>query len=213
MSDDLGNLRSTYLCWGLAFLVGFVAAALMMVLGEYSFSAALFLGIVLAAVVGGFLTWIMRPLPHHPQARAAVAVAVAVDVAPVVAAAPAAPVAAVDGAAPAPVLAPEMAAPVVERPVAADGKPELLTAARGGKPDDLKEIKGVGPKLEAMLHRMGVYHFDQVASWRAPEVTWVDENLEGFRGRVDRDEWVAQSKILAAGGKTEHSIQVEQGKI
>ena len=44
-----------------------------------------------------------------------------------------------------------------------------LSAARGGA-DDLKKIKGVGPKLEAMLHGMGFYHFDQIANWTAAEV-------------------------------------------
>ncbi|WP_342778290.1 endonuclease [Palleronia caenipelagi] len=84
-------------------------------------------------------------------------------------------------------------------------EPERLTAAREGGPDDLKLIKGVGPKLEQLLHRLGFYHFDQVASWSDSEVAWVDHNLEGFKGRVSRDDWVAQAKILAAGGETEFS--------
>ena len=52
-------------------------------------------------------------------------------------------------------------------------------------PDDLKLIKGVGPELEALLHWLGFYHFDQIAAWTPEEVAWVDENLEGFHGRVD----------------------------
>jgi NADH-quinone oxidoreductase subunit E len=81
-------------------------------------------------------------------------------------------------------------------------KPLLLTAARGGGPDDLKRIKGVGPKLEALLHRLGVFHFDQIAAWTKAEIAWVDAALEGFKGRVSRDGWVAQAKILATGGET-----------
>ncbi|MEL6782437.1 MAG: hypothetical protein AAFO51_08675, partial [Pseudomonadota bacterium] len=57
------------------------------------------------------------------------------------------------------------AASKAEAPVAAEGpgtKPETLSAARDGGPDNLKEIKGIGPKLEALLHSMGFYHFDQV---------------------------------------------------
>ena len=99
------------------------------------------------------------------------------------------------------------------KPVAKDGKPELLSAPRGGKADDLKLIKGVGPKLEKMLNNMGVYHFDQVASWRAKEVKWVDENLEGFKGRVSRDEWVKQAKVLAKGGTTEFAKKVKKGGV
>ncbi|WP_457648628.1 hypothetical protein [Profundibacter sp.] len=99
------------------------------------------------------------------------------------------------------------------KPVAADGKPEFLKKPRAGGADDLKQIKGVGPKLEQMLNKMGVFHFDQIAGWRAKEVKWVDENLEGFKGRVSRDEWVKQAKVLAKGGKTEFSKKVEKGGV
>lgn len=86
-------------------------------------------------------------------------------------------------------------------------KPEALTAARDGGADNLKLIKGVGPKLESLLNSLGFFHFDQVAKWSSDEVTWVDENLEGFKGRVTRDDWVAQAKILAEGGETEFSAK------
>ncbi|MEP2474722.1 MAG: NADH-quinone oxidoreductase subunit E, partial [Paracoccaceae bacterium] len=84
-----------------------------------------------------------------------------------------------------------------ETPAPSGEKPAVLTAARDTGPDDLKKIKGVGPKLEKLLHSMGFYHFDQVAAWTAAEVAWVDENLEGFKGRVRRDKWVAQARDLA----------------
>jgi len=103
--------------------------------------------------------------------------------------------------------------PAAGRAAAADGKPEVLKAARGGKADNLKEIKGIGPKLEAMLHKMGVFHFDQISSWGAAEVAWVDANIEGFKGRATRDDWVAQAKILAAGGETEFSTRVGKGGV
>jgi len=97
-----------------------------------------------------------------------------------------------DGAAPVatPAATPEAKAP-------AGIRPEGLKAAREGKPDDLKIIKGIGPKLEALCHRQGHYHFDQIAAWTVAEVAWVDDNLEGFKGRVTRDDWVAQAKLLA----------------
>ena len=99
-------------------------------------------------------------------------------------------------------------------PVAATAKrPAALSAARGGKADDLKQIKGIGPKLEALCHSMGIYHFDQIAAWGDSEVSWMDHNLEGFHGRVTRDTWVAQAKLLAAGGATEFSKRVEDGKV
>lgn len=92
-------------------------------------------------------------------------------------------------------------------------KPATLTEAREGGADDLKKIKGVGPKLEQLLHRLGFFHFDQIASWTADEVAWVDSNLEGFKGRVSRDNWVEQAKLLAAGGETAFSKKVDKGDV
>ena len=104
----------------------------------------------------------------------------------------------------------------VQSAVAGDGqgeKPATLSAARGGKADDLKQIKGIGPKLETMLHGMGFFHFDQVAAWSAAELGWVDDNLTGFKGRASRDNWVDQARILASGGETEFSKRVEGGDV
>ena len=85
------------------------------------------------------------------------------------------------------------AAPAAGEPA----KPLALAAPRGGKADDLKLIKGIGPKLEELCNRLGFWHFDQIAAWTPAEIAWVDENLEAFKGRVTRDDWVAQAKVLA----------------
>ncbi|MBU3030263.1 NADH-quinone oxidoreductase subunit NuoE [Paracoccus marinaquae] len=110
--------------------------------------------------------------------------------------------------------APKAAARPAEAAVAtaevAGRRPEGLDAPRGGTADDLKMIKGVGPKLEALLHSLGFFHFDQVAGWGEAELAWVDANLEGFKGRASRDEWVAQARVLAAGGETEFSRRAEE---
>ncbi|WP_424971544.1 NADH-quinone oxidoreductase subunit E [Dinoroseobacter sp. S76] len=98
-------------------------------------------------------------------------------------------------------------------PAAEPAKPAMLAAARDSGADDLKKIKGVGPKLETMLNTMGIYHFDQIAAWTAAELAWVDDNLEGFKGRASRDEWVAQAKTLASGGETEFSSRVTKGDV
>ena len=87
-----------------------------------------------------------------------------------------------------------------------DGKPELLSKPRSGKGDDLKLIWGVGPKLEKMLNAMGVWHFDQIAAWGKAELSWVDERLEGFKGRAARDEWVKQCKKLAKGWRPDNAV-------
>ncbi|MFM7334662.1 MAG: NADH-quinone oxidoreductase subunit E [Tabrizicola sp.] len=95
------------------------------------------------------------------------------------------------------------AEPKAESPAAKGKKPKALKAARKGKADDLKLILGIGPKLETLCHALGFFHFDQIAEWTEAEIAWVDENLEGFKGRVTRDKWVVQAKILAAGGTVE----------
>ena len=77
--------------------------------------------------------------------------------------------------------------------------PRLLSEPEGGRGDDLKQIRGVGPKLEAMLQNLGVWHFHQIASWGPEEVAWVDGRLEGFNGRIERDEWVSQARALRDG--------------
>lgn len=86
------------------------------------------------------------------------------------------------------------------KPAAAtNGKPATLKAPRAGGKDDLKNIKGVGPKIEGILNDMGIFHYDQVASWGRKEVKWVDEELS-FKGRIDREKWISQAKKLAKDG-------------
>jgi len=70
-------------------------------------------------------------------------------------------------------------------------------------PDDLKLISGVGPKIEGILHSLGIYTYAQVASWKKAEREWVDGYLK-FKGRIEREDWVKQAKALAKGGEAEY---------
>ncbi len=79
-------------------------------------------------------------------------------------------------------------------------KPIAPVPTQDGKGDDLKLIRGIGPKLETTLKEMGFTSFDQIAKWNDAEVAWVDENLPGFKGRASRDDWVEQAKALASHG-------------
>lgn len=88
-----------------------------------------------------------------------------------------------------------------------------MDAPRAGGADDLKRIKGVGPKMEKLCNKLGFWHFDQIAGWTRDEVAWVDANLERFKGRVTRDEWVSQAKLLATGGETAFSKKVDKGDV
>jgi NADH-quinone oxidoreductase subunit E len=82
-------------------------------------------------------------------------------------------------------------------------RPEALAAPRGGKADDLKVIEGIGPKLEQLCNSLGFWHYHQIANWTSDEIAWVDENLTGFKGRVTRDKWVAQAKLILEVGTEE----------
>ena len=76
---------------------------------------------------------------------------------------------------------------------ASDGRPARIK--KPAKPDDLKLISGVGPKLEGTLNGLGIYKFEQIAQWKKAERDWVDEHLK-FKGRIERDGWVKQAKSL-----------------
>jgi predicted flap endonuclease-1-like 5' DNA nuclease len=173
MNDEPVN---TPLLAGVAMAAGFgaVGAAVSWVLLGIGANGAVLIGAVLAAVTGLILALPRAPLPPPNSAAGQPAAAVAALVSP----APAAP--------------PAAAAP----PAPAMSQPPALGAARGGQPDDLQQIKGIGPKLQDMLHSIGVYHLDQIAAWTESELSWVDEHLEGFRGRASRDAWVAQAQAL-----------------
>ncbi len=69
--------------------------------------------------------------------------------------------------------------------------------------DDLKMIAGIGPKIEKILHDLGIYTFAQIAAWGPEEIKWVDQRLK-FKGRIIREDWVAQADALATGGRDEY---------
>ncbi len=107
---------------------------------------------------------------------------------------------------------PKKETPANEPNASSDGKPLGLSAPRDGKGDDLKRIKGIGPKIEKTLNELGIYHFDQIASWSRKTVKWVDNYLS-FKGRIDREKWIKQAKLLAEGKETEFSKRVDKGSV
>lgn len=223
--------------WLVAAFAGALAAVLVMVLGGWSFVQAAFIGAVVFVAAGILISVVMcRPLPPVNSASAPGkerdVQEKPIDAPEATTAAPSS----VRASKPLPGQAdlaarkgewkyeseekapakPKVKAPAKKAAPAADAsgiKPQTLAAPRDETPDNLKQIKGVGPKLESVLHSMGFYHFDQIAAWGADEVAWVDENLEGFKGRVSRDNWVEQAKILAEGGTTEFSSKVKKGDV
>lgn len=77
--------------------------------------------------------------------------------------------------------------------------------------DDLKQIKGVGPKMEERLIENGVTRFAQIAEWSETEIDHFSELIGG--GRIRSDDWVSQARILARGGETEFSKRVDTGDV
>ena len=84
-------------------------------------------------------------------------------------------------------------------PVAA---PELPSAATTAAGDDLTRIKGLGPKIAALLQTLGVTNYAQIAAWDDAEIDRIDAQLDRFQGRIRRDNWVEQAKLLAAGDES-----------
>lgn len=101
----------------------------------------------------------------------------------------------------------EVAAAAVVEEVQAEQAEQRRTAppapvqapASEGQADDLRRIKGVGPKLVALLHGMGITRYAQIAAWTPEDIARIDAQLGGFAGRIQRDSWVEQAKFLAAG--------------
>lgn len=86
--------------------------------------------------------------------------------------------------------------PAVSPEAGKQTEPKLYSTAPDEGADDLKRVSGVGPKLEAVLNDLGFYRFDQIAGWTAEHIAWVDARLK-FKGRIERDDWVSQARMLA----------------
>ncbi|MFM2256521.1 MAG: hypothetical protein RIQ28_368 [Pseudomonadota bacterium] len=91
------------------------------------------------------------------------------------------------------------AAPAKEKPAPKPAAAVKTAPAVPQIPDDIALLKGVGPKLVALLQSMGVTSLGQIATWSAADVTEIDSKLGAFAGRIKRDNWVDQAKLLSAG--------------
>ena len=77
--------------------------------------------------------------------------------------------------------------------------------------DDLKRIRGVGVLIEKKLNSLGVNTYEQVANWTNADIDRVSQILD-FKGRIERESWVEQARILASGGQTDFSKKVDRGE-
>ena len=91
----------------------------------------------------------------------------------------------------------------------AGGESKVL---RSAPRDDLKRIRGIGVLIENRLNAMGVVAYEQIANWTATDIDRVSQTLD-FKGRIERENWVEQARILASGGATEFSRRVDRGEM
>ena len=105
--------------------------------------------------------------------------------------------------------------PIDAVPATIEPEPEALVqpapAIPAGPADELTRMKGVGPKVAAMLNAMGVTRYDQIAAWSDDDVARIDAQLGTFKGRITRDQWVEQARLLAAGDRA--GFEAKFGKL
>lgn len=74
-----------------------------------------------------------------------------------------------------------------------------VVRAPAGPADDLRKLKGVGPKFVARLGELGITRFDQLAGLNANEAAHLDERMGPFQGRLAKDRVIEQADLLARG--------------
>lgn len=188
--------------WVIGAAAGLVAFGVLVIVGKFDLfpagamaaavagAAGLILGMPWGAGSGGAMPVASPAKPAEPKPAAPVAEAVAQPVAFI-----STPASAPEPKADAP------AAKAAPKPKAAKpAGPERLKAPRKGKADDLKEIEGIGPAMEKLVNSLGFYHFEQIATWTEADIAIVDAEMKTFKGRITRDKWVAQAKIIVTEG-------------
>jgi predicted flap endonuclease-1-like 5' DNA nuclease len=97
-------------------------------------------------------------------------------------------------------------------PEAAQRAAAQSKVVRSAPLEDLKRIRGIGVLIEKKLNQLGVVAYEQIANWTAEDVDRVSQSLD-FKGRIERENWVEQARILASGGATEFSRRVDRGEV
>ena len=214
MGGLAGNQRCLVLSVVLAAFLGVLAAVIMGGPGHFGWWSAAAVGVVIAVALALFFVFVLcgRWQGFDGAARGAATGGLAAAAPPAAAPPAAAPPFAVMSV-PAPASVAEKTATMIDvAAVEAAGegiKPKGLTAPRDGQADNLKIIEGIGPVLERLCNAHGIFHFDQIAGWEAPEVAWMNSNLKGFKSRVSRDKWVAQARLIGEVGIEEFKRRAE----
>ena len=78
--------------------------------------------------------------------------------------------------------------------------------------NDLKRIRGIGVLIEKRLNALGISSYEQIANWTVGDIDRISQTLD-FKGRIERENWVEQARILSSGGQTEFSRRVDKGDV
>ena len=95
-------------------------------------------------------------------------------------------------------------------PTPDDWRPTTLSAPEG-EADDLKRISGIGPVIEETLNGLGIFNYRQIAEFTRENIAWVNKHIL-FPGRIDRENWVGQARLLNEGRKTDFADHYDKGE-
>ncbi len=212
--------------WTLAAIAGVLVLLFASGLGDTHWLGGLFLGGLTCWMLGGTLVWLnCAEVPVLPPAKGAAPTAGRQPDTPPASAPVRDPAAArmpiVAGAMPANAAGSGLSVPRAEPATTEKAKapaPSEVKAAPAGTndtapPDDLKRIKGIGPKLSDWLHEHGVTRYAQIAEWDAATIADYAHRLGRMGNRIETDDWVGQARLLAAGGETAFSHRVDDGEV
>ena len=102
--------------------------------------------------------------------------------------------------------------PIFRKNSNVDNKPLILSSPRPSGKDKLIKIKGIDLKVEKDLNKLGIFHFNQIASWSNKNCDWIEEFLL-LPGIAKKNQWVEQAKILESGKETVYSQKVENADV
>lgn len=89
--------------------------------------------------------------------------------------------------------------------------PDTIGEPLAGSGDDLKRIRGIGVLVEKKLNSIGINSYAQIAGWTNADVERVSRHLD-LAGRIERESWIEQARILGTGGHTEFSRLLDRGE-
>jgi predicted flap endonuclease-1-like 5' DNA nuclease len=92
------------------------------------------------------------------------------------------------------------------------GEGAAFSGYAAGAIDDLKRIRGIGVLIERKLNSLGITAYEQVANWTGADIDRISQVLD-FKGRIERENWIEQARILASGGQTEFSRRADRGEV